>query len=73
MHSRIAEALALKHSPVAVLLTDARPEGAIQFKEGTRGCAGAMLLAAAHGLGFGNEESFLRAAAPAAHSPGAWR
>lgn len=49
MHSRIAEALALKHSPVAVLMTDDKPEGAIRFKEGTRGCVGAMLLAAAKG------------------------
>jgi len=32
-----------------VLLTADRPEGAIQFKEGTRGCVGAMLLAAAKG------------------------
>jgi uncharacterized protein (DUF169 family) len=49
MHSRIAEAIALTHSPVAILLTDTRPEGAAQFKEGSRGCAGAMLRAAAEG------------------------
>jgi uncharacterized protein (DUF169 family) len=49
MHSRIAEALALKHAPVAVLLTDARPEGAAQFKEGSWGCVAAMLQAAAKG------------------------
>ncbi len=49
MHSKIAEALALKQSSVAVLLTDTRPEKATQFKEGSRGCVGAMLRAAAKG------------------------
>jgi len=49
MRSRIAEALALKHAPVAVVLTDAKPEQALQFKEGSRGCVGAMLYAAAKG------------------------
>ena len=37
MHSRIAEALGLKQSPVAILLTNTRPENATQFKEGRRG------------------------------------
>jgi uncharacterized protein (DUF169 family) len=46
MDSRIAEAIALKHSPVAILLTDTRPEGAAQFKEGSRGCVASMLSAA---------------------------
>lgn len=50
MQSRIAEAIALKHSPVAILLTNTRPEGAAQFKEGSwRGCAAAMLRAASDG------------------------
>lgn len=49
MHSRIAEALGLKQSPVAVLLTNTKPENATQFKEGSRGCAAAMLSAAARG------------------------
>jgi uncharacterized protein (DUF169 family) len=49
MRSRIAEALALKHTPVAVLLTDAKPERATQFKEGSWGCVAAMLRAAAKG------------------------
>ncbi len=49
MHSRISEALALKHTPVAVLLTDTKPEGAAQFKEGGWGCVGAMLKAATKG------------------------
>jgi len=47
MDSRIAQAISLKHSPVAILLTDNKPEGAAQFKEGSRGCAAAMLRAAA--------------------------
>ena len=49
MRSRIAEALALRSSPVAVLLTDTRPERATQFKEGSWGCAAAMLRVAAKG------------------------
>ena len=49
MHSRIAEALALKHAPVAIVLTDVRPERAAQFKEGSWGCVAAMLQAAARG------------------------
>ena len=43
MRSRIAEALALKHSPVAVLLTDTKPERALRFKEGRRGCVAVLL------------------------------
>jgi uncharacterized protein (DUF169 family) len=49
MHSRISEALALKYAPVAILLTDARPEHATQFKEGSSGCVAAMLRTAARG------------------------
>ncbi len=49
MHSRIGEALALKHTPVAVLLTDTKPEPAIQFKEGSFGCVGSMVTTAARG------------------------
>jgi uncharacterized protein (DUF169 family) len=49
MHSRMAEALGLDQSPVAILLTDTRPDNAIQFKEGRRGCVAAMLSAAAKG------------------------
>jgi uncharacterized protein (DUF169 family) len=49
VRSRIAEALALKQAPVAVLLTDAKPEHATQFKEGSWGCVAAALRAAAKG------------------------
>lgn len=49
MQSRIAEALSLNLSPVAVLLTDTKPEKATQFKEGSMGCTGAMLRTAAKG------------------------
>jgi uncharacterized protein (DUF169 family) len=50
MDSKIAEAISLKHSPVTVLLTDTKPEGAAQFKEDSqRGCVASMLSAAAGG------------------------
>lgn len=49
MHSQIAEALALNLSPVAILLSNVKPENALQFKEGKRGCAAAILRSAANG------------------------
>lgn len=49
MYSRIMEKLALKYSPVAVLLTDTRPESAAQFKEGKWGCVASLLRSAARG------------------------
>jgi len=49
MHSRIADAIALKSSPVAVLLTNDKPDSAMQFKEGRMGCVASMLLAATKG------------------------
>jgi uncharacterized protein (DUF169 family) len=49
MQSRLAEALGVKLAPVAVVLTDVAPEGAIQFKPGRMGCVAAMLLTAAKG------------------------
>jgi hypothetical protein len=38
MQSKIAAAMRLKYSPVAILLTNEKPEGALQFKEGRWGC-----------------------------------
>lgn len=49
MESRIAEAIKLKFSPVAIQFSNQRPEGALQFKEGRRGCVITMLAAAAKG------------------------
>ncbi len=49
MESQIARAIKLKNSPVAVLWTDRKPEGALQFEEGKWGCVVSMLNAAAHG------------------------
>jgi uncharacterized protein (DUF169 family) len=49
MRSRLAEALAMTLSPVAILLTDTKPERAAQFKEGRRGCVAALLRSAARG------------------------
>lgn len=47
--SKIAEAIGMSYFPVAVIWTDDKPEGAIQFKEGARACVVAMLVAAAKG------------------------
>ena len=49
MQSQLVDALGLKHPPIAILLTDTRPEGALQFKPGGMGCVAAMLLTAAGG------------------------
>jgi uncharacterized protein (DUF169 family) len=49
MESKIAKAIGMKYSPVAVLFTNKKPEPALQFKEGRWGCAVSMLNAAAKG------------------------
>jgi len=49
MASRLAEILRLKHPPLAIVLAEEKPDGALQFKGGNRGCVAAMLLAATRG------------------------
>ncbi len=49
MCSPISRAIKLKHSPVAIILTNDKPENAVQFKEGVWSCVIAMLNAAARG------------------------
>ncbi|MGD2127399.1 MAG: DUF169 domain-containing protein, partial [Desulfobacteraceae bacterium] len=49
MESKIAEAIGFKYHPVAIILTDTKPEKARQFKEGKWGCVMFLLAAAAKG------------------------
>ncbi len=53
MESRIAKALRLKHSPVALVWADDIPEDAMQFKEGKWGCVMWLVSAAAKGRAAG--------------------
>lgn len=46
MRYELIEKLKLKFEPVAICFTDERPESAIQFAEGKRGCVASMLFAA---------------------------
>jgi uncharacterized protein (DUF169 family) len=47
MNSQLLEALKLRMQPVAVILTEDKPEGGLHFKEGSmRGCVAAMLVTA---------------------------
>jgi uncharacterized protein (DUF169 family) len=61
MNSQRIEALKLKMQPVAILLTDEKPEDGLHFKEGsTSGCVFAMLVAASlkNRLAFFDRKSF---------------
>jgi len=49
MKSNIAEALDLKHEPIAVILTNEKPEDAVQLSEGKFGCIMAMFAGAVQG------------------------
>lgn len=49
MNSEIAVRLKLRYAPVAVLFTNVKPAGALEFVEGKWGCVAAMLTAAAKG------------------------
>ncbi len=49
MESKIAAAVGLKFNPVAVLLTDVKPENALRFKKGKWGCVMFMFANAAKG------------------------
>lgn len=49
MESKIAHALGLEIPPVALIWTDEKPGGAVQFKEGTYGCVVWLVTMAAKG------------------------
>lgn len=49
MKSKAAQAIGLNFEPVAIMLTNTKPDGAKQFKEGKWGCVMFMLAAAAKG------------------------
>jgi len=49
MESKIFQSIGFKHEPVAMILTNVKPEGARQFKEGKWGCIMFLLAATARG------------------------
>jgi len=49
MQSEIARRLKLRYAPVAILFSNEKPQGALEFKEGRWGCVASMLTAAAKG------------------------
>jgi uncharacterized protein (DUF169 family) len=49
MQSKIAEELRLRYLPIATIFTEEKPDHALQFGEGARGCVVTMLTAAAKG------------------------
>lgn len=49
MDCKISKSLKLKYLPIAVILTDEKPESGIQFKEGMWGCVASMMVAASKG------------------------
>ncbi len=59
MESKLANALRLANSPVAVILTDNKPSEGIHFKEGAWGCVASVLFAASKGrTGFFDRKTF---------------
>ena len=49
MNSQLVTAIGLASSPIAVCLTDSKPEGALQFKEGGWGCVAAAMVGVSKG------------------------
>ena len=49
MDSKIANVIALKYAPVALIWSEQKPEGAVQFKEQTWGCIMWLVASAAKG------------------------
>lgn len=49
MQSKLAEAIGLASSPIAVVLADEKPQGAVQFKEGGWGCVAASMIVVSRG------------------------
>jgi len=61
MNSQLLEALKLKMQPVAIILTDDKPEDGLHFKEGNRfGCVASMLVSASRKgrMAFFDRQSF---------------